>query len=762
MSNLNVNGRTVDPNTIRQIPVPAGQTPESYVNQNKELIQKNFRDELYFEHEGNLFVTSDEFVVENLGIRNPGDAKLKVGVDTAVALFIDNEPDAHKVTAFKIEGAGQHQAWLEDALKIEQGERINLHDLQKEADRLFESERFLEVNFNPEAAEDGIQLTLHVQPVPESVEIQGPGLSAEQARELRELIPRPMTRENITAGLQAIQAQMDSDNSLILSGMQPQVHNGKLNISLSLAHTPQSLSIQGLSSEESQRAQSFFQKPLNPENAAAGLERLRAHYNAQGMVLPQAVIEYGYSATGETQLNLNLQKAPMPTALEFSGVSVYDEASVRALFQQPLNMENIQKGMRALEQKYKDDGYVLKGGEGVSADLTRGVLTISANEMKLGEIRLTGNDKTQNEVIQREMRLRAGEPVNVKTLQEDLQRVQGTGLFVNVQQSVQANAESDEAVDIHVHTAEEKSSAFNVGAGYSLSNGPFASTSLNMGNLMGMDRDLRADFTLGTKVWGGGLSYYDPWAFEGRTSLGASVFHRHWDGPYSDETRTGAKATIGRPLGDIYDSNWRWDLTVDGQRIGIDPQYSVSGSGVDYRVGVRPALTYNSLDNMALPTSGSRFQIGAEPVYVSGEMLGKFDANYNSFYSPTEKLTLSFGAKAGTVLGDAPLYEKYNNAGLGNTIMGFDSDGSMVGSNQLLGKVGARYHVWGPVHAAVDATAGDYFDGTDINLKAGVGAGVDINLGGFGVVRARYGVPLMGQREQDSGGSFHIGLGFDF
>ncbi|MBF2053189.1 MAG: BamA/TamA family outer membrane protein [Candidatus Sericytochromatia bacterium] len=762
MGNVNINGRTVDPRSIRQIPVPEGETPKSYVEKNQSLISKNFRDELYFEHEGQLFVTEDKFVVENIGIRKAQDAKVRVDAIPAIPILIDNEPDAHKVTGIEIQGAGPHQRWLEDNLKLKSGRAANLHDLQKEADRLFKSNRFLSVDFSPSATDKGIQLTLNVQPVPEKVQIHG--LDPQRMQAMQDLFPKPLTRENIDKGLKALQSKMDQDSQVVVRQVQPHINGDSLDIYLDVSTLPSQLQVSGVPASEAETLKGFFQPPYNPASVDQGMEKLKAHYAERGQIVPQLTFTYGQNEAGEGVLSVDLRSTEMPQQLDFKGMTVYSPEVAQALFPKPLTMENIQSGMQALQQKYADDGYLLMPPEGVSADLKDGQLTINVREAKLSDIAFSGNDKTKSEVLQREMRLKADQPVNLKTLDDDLKRVSGTGLFANVQHSVEPDPEDPDKVRVRVHAAEDKASSFNVGAGYSLSNGPFGTASMNLGNMAGMNRRVSADVTLGTKVWGGGLNYYDPWAFDNRTSLGAGVYHRQWQGPYSDETRTGAKVTVGRPLGDIYDSPWRMDLTLDGQRVGIDPQYSVSGSGTDFRLGLKPTLTYNTLDNPSLPKEGMKWQTSAEPVWISGEAIGKLDSRFD-YYRPlgsSERFTLHAGAQAGTSIGNTPLYEKFNNSGSGRTLLGWESDGSLVGSSYAIGTAGVNAEIWGPVSATARVTAGDFFDGTQFSPKVGAGVGVNVKLGNFGVLHAGYGHKLVGKQEGDKGGAFHIGFGIPF
>lgn len=754
MPNLNVNGRTVDPNSMRKIAVPEGETPQSYVKKNEALIRKNFKDELYFEQNGELFVSEDRFIVESMG-GNLKDAKLRMGAVPAVALLIDNEPDSHKITDLEIKGAASESEWLRQELRLKKGDHVNLHDLQKQADQLFRSNRFLSVNFIPNATDKGIKLILEVTEVPKEIRLQG--IDPSQAAQLKALFPQPLTLENITKGMQEVQKVYDQDPNTLLRGLDFKINGNTLDVMVSRVQVPQRLHFADLSPQEARTLEGFFHKPLNYENIQQGIDKLRQHYAHQGMILPSL----DFNVQGE-DLTIRMSKAPMPTRLEIKGASVYPEAQIKALFKEPLTMEHIQEGLRALEKKYNDDGYLLMPPEGVSADLEKGVLSIQVREAKLSDIELSGNDKTKAEVIMREMRQHRDKPVNIKTLDQDLQRVAGTGLFANVNKTIEPDPQNPEKIRIRVHTAEEKTSSMNIGAGYSMSNGPFGTASLNLGNVAGMNRKLSLDGTLGTKVWGGGLSYYDPWMFEGRTSFGASIYHRQWQGPYSEETRTGGKVSVGRPLGDIYNSPWRGDLTLSAERIGIADKYSVSGTGTDFRLGIRPSVTYSTLDDPVIPHKGTRFQAGAEPVWVSGHMIGKLDASVSHNIPLGERFTLTGSVQGGTILGKAPLYEKHNNAGLGRSLMGWESDGKLVGSNFAMLSAGVNAHIWGPVSATAKLTAGDYFEGTDINPKVGAGIGVNVKVGNFGVLHAGYGLKLVGKEKGDSPGAFHLGFGIPF
>lgn len=754
MSNgVNINGRTVDPNSIRKIQIPEGKNAAAYVKENENLIRNNFKDEIYFEVNGELFVSEDKFVVENLGLKGPQDAKIKMGSANAVALLIDDESETHKVTKLDIKGATTHQKWLEKELDVEKGDKVSLHDLQKQADALFKTNKFLSVNFTPKAGKEGIELSLDVVEVPTQIKVNG--APAGEHAEIQKLFTQPLTRENITKGMESLQKYHDNKQALV-AGLDFTVENGALNLQISRVQLPENLTFVGINMTDAKAVDGFFQKPFNYENIQKGMEQTRRHFEKQGLILPQ----FDFTVDG-TELQVMMKKAPMPTSMKLTGMTVYKEADVKALFKEPLTMEHIQDGLKELQKKYADDGYVLLPPEGVSADLNKGVLTVVVKEAHLSDIEITGNDKTKSNVITRELRAKADQPLNIKTLDDDLKRVAGTGLFGSVNKTVEPDPENPGKVKLKVHVSEEKASAFNIGAAYGMSTGFSGTSSLTFGNLGGTNQKLTLDGTLGQKVWGGGVSYFNPRVGDSVYSLGASIYHRQWSGPYSGESRTGSKVTVGRPLGDYHTSPWRVDLSVNGERIGIDPKYSASGTGVDYRVAIQPSITYNTLDNPVMPHKGTKLHAYVEPSLGSANTF-KMGTENNHYIPLGERFTLSMGAQGGTILGDAPLYDKFNNAAPGRTIYGWESDGKLVGSNYAIGSLGVNAQIWGPVSATAKLTGGDFWDGKDVSPKVGAGIGVNVKVGNFGVLNAGYGFKLYGKEKDDAPGAFHIGFGVPF
>ena len=709
---------------------------------------------MFFEVNGELYVTNDAYVIKNADLKQGKDAKIVLDNTKAMAILIDDEPDEHKVVKLNIDGAIQHSAWLKKEIGIKEGKEISIDDLKSKSEKLFKSGKFLSLDVVPEPAKNGVNINVKVIEVPSKVEFKG--VPDKEAAELAKLFKTPLNKENIQKGMDALQKYYQTTPDAILAGLTPNVNGNTLELYMTRIPTPTKLALTGVENENKTNIEKFFPTPLNREHIDAGIKKMNEFYNAKGLMITKV----DTNVTGN-ELQISVNTAPMPKKSEIKGNTVFQTEELQKLFPKPLNLENIQKGLDKIKEKYNESGYILMPPEGVTADIKGDKVSIDVKEARIGDITITGNNKTKDKIINRELRQKKGQVLNIKTLDEDLKRVYGTGNFEDLSKNFEPDSKTPGSLNLNVHLSEAKTSTFDIGMGYSQGGGLFGNAGLRLNNVGGMDRKVSFDVKVGQKVLGGGISFHDPWLLPGRTSMTTGVYYRRWEGPYATEGRGGAFVTFGKPLGDIYNSPWRGEITLNGERIDTSPQYSASGTGVDYRVGIKPSLIYSTLDDPVLPHKGTKGVISLEPVFGSATLLKPTgELSYNIPLG--ERFTLTTGVRGGTIFGNAPLYEKYNNATPGNTLYGWASDGSLVGSNYAIGSVGLNAKIWGPISATTKITGGDFFDGSNFEPKVGVGAGVNVKLGNLGLLNVGYGVKLAGQKPGEDRGAFYVGFGIPF
>lgn len=105
-------------------------------------------------------------------------------------------------------------------------------------------------------------------------------------------------------------------------------------------------------------------------------------------------------------------------------------------------------------------------------------------------INFTGNSKSRDSVLRREMRLMEGAPLNTTALNRSKIRLQRLKFVEKVSLKTTPVPGTDDQVDIDIKTAERLSGSFNISAGYSQVEGVVFGTSLTQDNLFGTGQRL--------------------------------------------------------------------------------------------------------------------------------------------------------------------------------------------------------------------------------------------------------------------------------
>jgi len=111
-------------------------------------------------------------------------------------------------------------------------------------------------------------------------------------------------------------------------------------------------------------------------------------------------------------------------------------------------------------------------------------------------INFSGNSKSRDEVLRREMRLMEGAPLNTTALNRSKIRLQRLKFVEKVSLKTRQVAGTDDQVDIDIKTAERLSGSFNISAGFSQVEGVVFGTSLTQDNLFGTGQ--RMNLTINT------------------------------------------------------------------------------------------------------------------------------------------------------------------------------------------------------------------------------------------------------------------------
>jgi len=449
-----------------------------------------------------------------------------------------------------------------------------------------------------------------------------------------------------------------------------------------------------------------------------------------------------------------------------------------------LDSKTLNENVRAIEQYYHDQGYILTKVSDVSMG-TGGVLSITINEGILEGIEVKGNEKTKTNVITREMKLKPNQPFNVKDAKRSMQKVYNLGYFEDVNMKLNPGKEPN-AIILETDVVEQKTGRFSIGGGYSKDDGMVGIIELGDDNFRGTGDKVKLHWEFGGNASNKNyeVSYTRPWLDSKQTSLGLSVYNM--TNQYSDyddngdtrstydKNRRGWDITLGRPQGEYVqnyislkqrtDTYKEWVSGVDYSGVEDDttgfmadhPNYLKDNFGKTNSISLM--RVYDSRDNVFSPTEGNRVALTAE---FAGKSLGG-DFSYNK-YTAESRNYLKVGhaqvvALRGTVgYADGKMPDSGRFAvGGSDTLRGYRDD-QFKGNKMLAATAEYRFPIASKVEGVAFTDVGKAWTGEGYNLndlEASVGVGIRVSTP-IGPIRLDY-------AQGSQGGRTHFSFGGQF
>ncbi len=226
-------------------------------------------------------------------------------------------------------------------------------------------------------------------------------------------------------------------------------------------------------------------------------------------------------------------------------------------------------------------------------------------------INITGNDKTRDAVIRRELQFGEGDPFNRSMLSRSKTAIEGLGYFSAVNVDVQQGSAADKVV-VNVSVVEQSTGDYGVSAGYASDSGLLGELSVTERNFLGRGQYVRAAVSASEDGQSYSFSFTEP-RFAGlKVSSGFDVYYKIVDegsAEYYGTKALGGQLRLGMPLTRDLDLS----TFIGGEQKQIqdnDSPYSelvgvADGGKTEYtKAWVGYTLTYNDLDNMKHPTEG--------------------------------------------------------------------------------------------------------------------------------------------------------------
>jgi outer membrane protein insertion porin family len=416
------------------------------------------------------------------------------------------------------------------------------------------------------------------------------------------------------------------------------------------------------------------------------------------------------------------------------GNTQFDEKKLRGLLKskesKTYNERKVSADTNEILKAYRENGYIdsrvtqtnkFVGGDKV--DVEFGITEDS--RYKIGKIDITGNEQTQDKVVRRildEYNFVPGNWYNA-----DIARGDGTGYL---EKEIKRGSYMDTAIikpagetpgqkDAIVNVIEGQTGAVMFGGGITSDSGIIGNVTFDQKNFdvkdwpksfgdfitgkafKGAGQDLRISLQPGTEVSEYSISFTEPYLNNKPVSLNlfGSVYEREQES-YTEKRQKGVVGFEKR-----YPNHWRRSIAfrlenVDITEIDSDaPKEIKDVAGNNGLAGVKFGLGRDMTNDKYLPSKGYNWNVSYEQL-GGAEVFGLLNVVFKHYKTISEDLAnrktiLATKILGGTVVGDAPPFEKYYAGGTG------------------------VYGIRGFKYRGVSTRGYPTFPGTDVQNKAG-------------------------------------------
>ena len=241
----------------------------------------------------------------------------------------------------------------------------------------------------------------------------------------------------------------------------------------------------------------------------------------------------------------------------------------------------------------------------------------------VNRINITGNERTDDDVIRREIRLDEGDAFNASKIKASRRNIENLNYFSKVDIQTEPTNDANQA-DVNVKVEEKSTGYFNVGVGYSTVNGALVRTGITENNFQGRGQQLGLDVGVSQRAQDYNLSFTEPYFMGRPLSAGIDLFHSSED--YQDEGSYDTKSTGGRlrfgwNYTDDLSQYLRYTLRQDKiDNVANDASIYIKQEEGDY-VGsiIGQTLVYDKLDNRINPREGYYLSLGTDVAGAGGD-----------------------------------------------------------------------------------------------------------------------------------------------
>lgn len=535
---------------------------------------------------------------------------------------------------------------------------------------------------------------------------------------------------------------------------------------------------------------------------------------ASGYFTDDMAVEPTLKDDGTISLTFVLKENILINNVILNGNTIFSKEELAPYYSKlkgkPQNLIEINNTIESIHNLYHEKGYILAKIDSVE-DSTDGNLTINLSEGIIDKIKIVGNERTKDYIIERNIITKPRSIYNEEVLKKDLAQVFSTQIFEEVDRNIEPSEENLGTYNLSVIVKEKTSNSIGFGGGIDTGLGAFGSISLREDNFMGKAQKVSLTGILGSGIllsdasiknhmnYQAELSFFEPYFLNADNSLMSKIYFREmgsWTVPLAIERRIGASVGVQHKVkgSDKLTTSFTTGIEhidlKEGDYNKISSLYKMHNLNIRDRarqldggfyLNLTPGIRYSSLDNEENPRNGiiaqARF---TEAIGVTdfNRTHGRLNGAITKFFPVFKKSSFSLTAKGGIkVHGDEMPEVMAYRLGGPYTIRGYRMNGVGTGESFLMGTAELatplpfvdklKWDIFKKMRLTFFVDAGKVFDPTVTNtlfdrpehaITAGIGLRVFIP--GVGPISIDYGLPLTNPgRYGSENGYFTFGSG---
>ena len=437
------------------------------------------------------------------------------------------------------------------------------------------------------------------------------------------------------------------------------------------------------------------------QKLSGDLETLRSHY------LNNGYLEFNIDSTQvsitpdkkDIYITINIAEGDKYTVSEVNlgGEMLLPEAELRRLIQlkpgETFSREKLSESTKKITDRLGNEGYAFANANAVpelEKTAKRVALTIMIDpgrRVYVRRINISGNTRTRDEVVRREMRQLEGAYYDGDKIQKSKLRLQRLQYFSEVDVDTPAVPSTSDQVDVNFKVKEKPTGAIMLGAGFSSTEKLILSGSITQQNIFGSGKHLSLQLNTSKISKNIGLSYTDPYYTVDGVSRGFDLYDRRTDASllglgFYTTTTIGGGVRFGVPMTEV--DNLGFGVGVESTKLGVNqtsPQryqdfVKIFGNN---NISIPGTLgwIHDQRDSAILPTKGTLIRSSVEAGLPGGTLkYYKLTEQAQWYYPISHTYTLMLNGEIAAARGlDGKPLPFYKNlyAGGASSVRGYDS-----------------------------------------------------------------------------------------